>query len=369
MGGGDLGGDRVIRLARWAGAALVGGILWLPLGPSVAPDPPSTLPSTSTMPTSMPTTTTLPGLTIGFGGDTSFTHDLADRDPLGEVAELFASQHLTLVNLETVVAEEGVGTPSPKEYTFRSPPESAVLLSEAGVDGVSLANNHTFDLGEAGLARTLELLDGQGVGRTGAGRDAAEAYSPLLFEAAGRTVAVLGFSRVLPDIGWAAGPGRAGVASAYEVTLELTVQAVAEAAGRADLVVVMVHWGVEKEPCPRPYQRALAERWGEAGADAVVGSHPHVLQGIERVGGAWVAYSTGNLAFPSAQGASARAAVVELVLDRNVELRVRPITIVQGRPAPAAGDPAAEIRSFLSEHGWEVRPDGRVVSVEGGRCR
>jgi poly-gamma-glutamate capsule biosynthesis protein CapA/YwtB (metallophosphatase superfamily) len=101
----------------------------------------------------------------------------------------------------------------------------------------------------------------------------------------------------------------------------------------------------------------------------VVGSHPHVLQGIERVGGAWVAYSTGNLAFPSAQGTSARAAVVELVVDREVELRVRPVTIVQGRPAPATGDPAAEILSYLSEHGWEVRPDGRVISGEGGRCR
>lgn len=363
----------MIRLARWAGAALVGGILWLPLGPSLAPDPPSAPSSTSTVPTSLPTTTTttttLPGLTIGFGGDTSFTHGLAERDPLGEIAELFASQDLTLVNLETVVAEEGVGTPSPKEYNFRSPPQSAALLAQAGVDGVSLANNHTFDFGEAGLARTLELLDGQGVERTGAGRDAAEAYAPILFEAAGRTVAVLGFSRVLPDFAWAAGPSRAGVASAYEGTLELTVQAVAEAAGRADLVVVMVHWGVEKEPCPRPYQRALAERWEAAGADAVVGSHPHVLQGIERIGDAWVAYSTGNLAFPSARGPSARAAVVELLVDGEVELRVRPVTIMQGRPAPAAGDEAAEIISFLSEHGGEVGPDGRVISEEGGRCR
>ena len=149
-----------------------------------------------------------------------------------------------------------------------------------------------LDFGEAGLFRTLELLDEAGVKRAGAGADKSEAYAPMVFEVAGRRVAVLSFSRILSQASWAADTERPGIASAYDAWIPETVRAIERAEGQADLVVVMVHWGIELNYCPEPYQRDSAFAWVAAGADLIIGSHPHVLQGIERIDESWVVYST-----------------------------------------------------------------------------
>ncbi len=310
-----------------------------------------------------------PFLELGFAGDTSFTHGLAARDPFGDVVELLRVPDLTLVNLETTIGESSIGTPLDKEFVFRSPPESVALLSGGGVDGVALANNHSLDYGREALSRTLELLDQGGVGRSGAGRTAAEAYAPMVFVRDGTRVAVVSFSRILPGT-WAALADRSGIASAYE--MEETVSSIRTASGVADAVVVMVHWGVELDVCPQRYQRELATAWIDAGADLVVGSHPHVLQGVERIGDGWVVYSTGNFVFPSARQASAETALFRFTFhDGTISLAVDPLRISGGRPHPAGEGIASRILGLLSDRsfGFEFNSSGLAIPLEGrGRC-
>lgn len=310
-------------------------------------------------------------LALGFAGDTSFTHGLWSRDPFGDIFALTRAPDLMLVNLETVIAERGLGVAADKAFTFKSPPESVDILQEAGIDGVALANNHTLDFGRSAMDRTVELLDGQGLGHAGAGSNEAEAYAPMTFIRGGRSVAVLSYSRVLEG-NWAATEVRSGLASVYAPGVERSVEAVRDAAALADLVIVMVHWGIELEACPLPYQRDLARQWVEAGADLVIGSHPHVLQGVERIKNSWVVYSTGNFVFPSARQESASAAMFFFeVEDDSMSLGTVPVQIVGGRPAPAVDATRQRVLDLLSARsfGYVFTPDGKArLSPGSGRC-
>ncbi len=335
----------------------------------------TTTPPTTTTSSLAPASTTPPPeppLVVGFAGDTSFTHGLSSYDPFGEVAGLLSAPDLMFVNLETTIAEADVGQAYAKKYTFKSPPDSTGLLIAAGISGVALGNNHLLDFGEPALVRTMELLDEAAVARAGAGTDKEEAYAPMVFEVAGRRVAVLSFSRILSQPAWAADIDRAGIASAYEDWIPETVQAIQVAGLNADLVAVMVHWGIELNYCPESYQRDLAAAWVEAGADLVVGSHPHVLQGVEQIGDAWIVYSTGNFAFPSARGLSDDGAIFEFAFDEaGVSLTARPIHIITGRPHPATEEQRSKILELLSEHsfGWTFDETGAAVpSEEPGKC-
>ncbi len=313
-----------------------------------------------------------PPLTLGFAGDVAFTEGLAARAPLDAVRPWFEGVSHAWVNLETVVAEPAVGDAAAKDFVFRSPPETLSLLRAAGVDGVSLANNHALDYGVAGLTRTMELCDAAGVLRAGAGPDHGAAYLPARAVIAGRAVAVFGFYRMNCEYPWVALRARAGIASAWRNWEDETVEAVEGARRRGDLVVVMVHWGTELAPCPDRWQRALASRWARAGASLVVGSHPHVLQGVERLHGAWVLYSTGNFAFPMAHGASAQTAFFEARFDgERRTLRARPAVIDDGRPSPAGDGVRGEILATLSRrsHALRFNDAGEVeASTASGEC-
>jgi poly-gamma-glutamate synthesis protein (capsule biosynthesis protein) len=338
---------------------------------------PSTTTTSSTAPTTSTTTTTtmppLPPLTIAFAGDTSFTHGLQRHDPLAEATPLLSAPDLMIVNLETTVAEPGVGSPLDKEFVFKSPPESVDLLRDAGIDAVSLANNHTLDYGRPALERTLELLEEGGVAYSGAGRTEEEAYAPLYLEAAGRTVALVALSRV--PCGWS-GSGKnwyPEVAWTCNTFRDRAAAAVSEAAANADVVAVMVHWGIERDHCPQPYQRDLATQWAAAGADVVIGGHPHVLQGIEKIGSTWLVNSAGNFAFPSARDTSSYSAIFEFTFteDEAPSLRVHPMRV--GGGITRVPDEAGAQRSLdlIQDHsfGWALLPDGTAVpSNTDGRC-
>ncbi len=314
----------------------------------------------------------LPPLVLGFAGDVALTEGLHARRPFEAVAPWLSTVSHTWVNLETVVSEPGVGDAAVKEFVFRSPPETVALLREAGVDGVSLANNHALDHGVEGLTRTMELVVDGGVLCAGAGHDHAAAYRPVRAVIEGRRVAVFGFYRMNCEYPWVARRARPGIASAWRLWEDETVEAVGDARRAGDLVVVMVHWGTELAPCPDRWQRALASRWARAGASLVVGSHPHVLQGVERLHGAWVLYSTGNFAFPMARADTARSAFFEARFDgRERSLRARPVLLDDGRPAPAGGSARREILAALSRRSHALRFDDEglaVASSDAGEC-
>ncbi len=338
----------------------------------VTAPPPLPVTTTVVLPaeaTTTTTTVTVDPVTLVFGGDVSLTHGLVDADPFADVATVLQAADLSWVNLETAVAEESFGFALDKEYLFRSPPAAAGLLAAAGIDGVALANNHSLDAGTAGLERTIELLDQAGVKHAGAGMNSDQAYAPVVEQVGDTTVAVVSFSRVLPDSSWAATAGSAGLASAYHPFIERSAAAVAEAAEEAEVVVVMVHWGIELSACPEQYQRDLAALWSEAGADLIVGSHPHVLQGIEQIGGTWVMYSTGNLAFPSAYSeATTRSVLFEAaIIGDEISLMVRPVRLVDGRPTPADEADRVSIIESLNEASWSASiGDGGLAVSAGG---
>lgn len=344
-----------------------------PLPTSASQSPPMSSPTTSTTPTTTTTTTTtLPPIVLGFAGDTSFTHSLHQFDPLGEVTELLAAPDLMLVNLETTIAEPNVGTAKNKRFTFKSPPGSVGILTAAGIDVVQLANNHTRDYGNPALARTLELLDEGGLSHVGAGPDVVAAHLPQVFLVNGWKVGVVAFSRV--PCGWSSSGEntRPEVAWTCDPFVADTLAAVELAAETSDVVVVMVHWGVELDHCPQPYQRELATMWQQSGADLIIGGHPHVLQGVERIGDAWLVNSTGNFAFPSARGPSASTAIFEFtVTTEDTTLEVTPVAIRAGRPHPADDDTTARILDNLTSYsfGWAFNDDGAAESTStAARC-
>lgn len=201
-----------------------------------------------------------------------------------------------MVNEEFPFSNRGVAA-ADKEYTFRLAPEWVSVLQEMGIDGVTLANNHALDFGREALLDTCEVLDQAGILHTGAGKNLAAAKEPVIIEKAGVRIGVIGTTRVIPEVGWAAGTSHPGMLSTYDATVVLAE--IKELKEHCDVVVVMVHWGIERDEKPQEYQRTLGKQYIDAGADLVVGSHPHVLQGIEFYNGKPIVYSLGNFVFGS----------------------------------------------------------------------
>jgi hypothetical protein len=170
----------------------------------------------------------------------------------------------------------------------------ATVLRQAGVGVVSLANNHVMDYGPSGLAQTMDALSGAGVRFAGAGLDRERACAPAFVTIRGTRVAFLARTGVLvtaPSYAQERSPG-----TAFLDPTE-TVAAIKRCRPNAEVVVLLLHWGLEEYRYPSPSQRKLVKQFARAGADVVLGHHPHVTQGIERIGRTVVAYSLGNFAF------------------------------------------------------------------------
>lgn len=234
--------------------------------------------------------------TIAFGGDVHFEEELRavvdDPSLLAPVTAMFGDADLVMVNLETAITERGA--PEPKRWTFRAPAGALDALGSAGVDVVSMANNHGVDFGAVGLEDTLVAKAKSPIPIVGIGADADEAFAPYVTEIEGTTVAVLAATQV-PDhtaAVWAADNSSAGVASARDP--ERLIAAVETAAESSDVVVVYLHWGEERVACPTREQRTLARALGDAGADIIVGAHAHVQLGSGWLDDAYVNYGLGN---------------------------------------------------------------------------
>jgi poly-gamma-glutamate synthesis protein (capsule biosynthesis protein) len=215
------------------------------------------------------------------------------------VADLLSSPDVTFANLETPIAPAaGAGT---RDYVFNAPPDAVAALRDAGVDVVSVANNHVFDQGRAGFEETLRRVEAGGLLAVGAG-PADRPEGPVVASAGGLSIAFLGWARFFNQDGNACPPARPGGAScvqAAQLDPARAVEAVRAAAAQADAVVVSLHWGVEYEAQPRAEDVELAHALADAGALVVLGHHPHVLQPVElyrRADGrtAVIAYSLGN---------------------------------------------------------------------------
>ncbi|MBL8775706.1 MAG: CapA family protein [Acidimicrobiales bacterium] len=283
-------------------------------------------------------------VTFAFGGDVHFEGELRsalEADPgtvLADIAPSLAQADIAMVNLETAITDGG--TPEPKTYTFRAPATAFDALRAAGVDVVTMANNHGMDYGPEGFADSLAARDASGLPVVGIGVDATEAYASHQQVVNGQRIAIFGATDVLDGnlIGrWTATDGQPGLASAKE--RDRLVGAVAAARPQSDTVVVFLHWGTEGTTCPNATQPDLAQALIDAGADIVVGSHAHRLLGAGRRGEALVAYGLGNFAFYTSGGPGAETGVLHVTATgrRIDDYTWEPATIVGGRPRPLTG--------------------------------
>ena len=201
---------------------------------------------------------------------------------------------ITMVNNEFPYSTRGTQAPD-KQFTFRIDPAYISLLAESGVDIVTLANNHVLDYGTEALSDTFQTLDDAGIAYAGAGNSVKRAEKLILKKAGGKTFGFLAASRVFPVASWNVENQAPGVLSAYDPSRLLA--AVSAARSHCDYLFVYVHWGIERNTAPEPYQADLAHALVDAGADAVIGAHPHVLQGVEMYRDKPIFYSLGNFIF------------------------------------------------------------------------
>jgi len=262
--------------------------------------------------------------------------------PFAGVREVLRAADLAVGNLECALATGGRA--ADKQFTFRGSPEAARALAAAGFDLVTLANNHSVDFGPRALLETIESLRKQNIRCVGAGADLAAARRPARFslEPGPVRVAVLAFSNMLPTSFYATDE-RPGTNPAR---LGAIAEEVAGARAEADVVIVLFHWGKELSSKPSSSQRLLARAAVDAGADLVVGHHPHVLQGLERRGSSLIAYSLGNFLFPSRER-TRQTVMLSYRVQRDGSARVQLIPcLIEGFRPVVAREP--ERRSILS---------------------
>ena len=266
-----------------------------------------------------------------FAGDTHFLWGVRDQQsrrgllsPVEKIRPLFLGADYRVINLETVVAPEGKSV-NHKTYIFRSDPENLSVLKHLSVQGLFLANNHTFDLGLPGIEQTLTHVAAAELSYSGIGKNEAEAIKPFVTEVQGLRIAFFSISTVgrYDTFAGATRPGTAQPSPAFFAELR-------RARSTADFVVVGVHWGNEYELFPNNEQRDLARKLVRDGADAVIGHHPHVPQGTEFINGRPVVYSLGNFLFGSANYQQTHNLIAVLRIDRKtkraIAVELHPIT-------------------------------------------
>ncbi|ROR29353.1 poly-gamma-glutamate synthesis protein (capsule biosynthesis protein) [Mobilisporobacter senegalensis] len=217
-------------------------------------------------------------------------HGILSKD----LADIMLTADIMMVNQEFPFSSRGTQAED-KQYTFRVDPERVNILSEMGIDIVTLANNHTLDYGIDALLDSIDTLDRENIKHVGAGRNLEEAKLLESFELQNKKIAFLGASRVIPVYEWNAMENKPGLFTTYDPALLL--DEIKAAKQNHDIVVVYVHWGIERAEYPKDYQRNMGKLYIEAGADVVIGAHPHVLQGIEYYRGKPIVYSLGNFVF------------------------------------------------------------------------
>lgn len=277
-------------------------------------------------------------VTIALAGDVHFEKQLApvaaDPQGLASLAPYLGAADLTIVNLESAVTDGGGRRMAGKQFTFATPPSGLTTLSNAGVDVVSLANNHGVDFGAKGLEQTLAARAGSPVAMVGIGANAAEAFAPSVHTVDGMSIAVLAATQLRDHttVYFRAGEDKAGVASMEDP--ERLLAAVREAATTHDVVVVVPHWGVEKQTCPSAKQVAAARQLADAGADVVVGGHSHRVMGSGWLGDTYVGYGLGNFVwFRNTTFPGRSTGVLTIEVDKG-QVAAKRKALAQGEPSP-----------------------------------
>lgn len=268
--------------------------------------------------------------------------------PFQRVTANLSTGDITFANLESPIALGGSEF-TDKRFHFRAEPELAAALKRSGIHLVALANNHTMDYGGQALAETMDNLKNAGIAWIGAGQNLAEARNMAIYNIKDKKIAFLAYSLTRPE-GFFAGRNRSGTAPGFE---KFFVADIRQARREADYVIVSFHWGTEGNSEIEPKQRMVAHKAIDAGADVIIGHHPHVLRGIERYKNGIVFYSLGNFIFASKGRSAEDGVIVRLRFDTGTrEAELLPLDILNSRvgfqPRPASAQQATRIVEHLN---------------------
>lgn len=255
--------------------------------------------------------------------------------PFLKVSDFLKTGDIVFGNLETPITpgrETQTG-----EMIFRSNPQSAQALKQAGFNILSLANNHTPNFGEKGLLDTFNYLSNQEIKYVGAGKNSSEAYSPVTLEIKGIKFAFLAYTdNSLVPLSYEAKENRAGIAFLRK---EKLIQSITQIEPQVDFIIVSLHAGNEYVFQPNQKQQEFAHLAIEAGADLVLGHHPHVVQTAEKYQGKYIFYSLGNFIFDqmwAEETTQGLAIKIDFSKDKIEKISLFPVVIenfCQPRPA------------------------------------
>ena len=311
-------------------------------------------------------------VSLGFTGDIC----LADNYiPMQHLAELNSTsiydgidanyiKEMRSVDLMWVNNEFAYGTDveplEGKEWTFLADPKNVIYLNNMGVDIAGLANNHTFDYGEEAFLTTLDTLKGAGIPYVGAGRNAEEANAPVVLEANGVKVAYVAascaeYTIYTPE----AGEDSPGIMWCYDD--DTMLESIRQARGEADYVVALPHWGTEHSTELTEKQIDSARAYIDAGADAVVGGHSHILQGIDFYEGKPILYNLGNFWF---DGYDIDTVMAELVVNMEGDEPAVDVVLLPGTQSGAftAWAPNEQERNRIFRYIEEI--SGNAVTID-----
>lgn len=247
-------------------------------------------------------------ITLGFAGDINFADDHEttrhyQAKGASKMADVLSQDYVDAMNgmslmwINNEFTYSKRGTPLPgKAYTFRSDPSHVAWLQELGIDIVGLANNHVYDYGKDAMLDTFDTLDQAGIPYVGAGRNLTEASQPIYLKTNGFTIAYVAAScaeklKMTPQ----ATDTEPGILRCYDNSI--FIEKIKEAKANADYVIALPHWGTEYSTTLTSVQKNGAHAYIDAGADCVIGAHPHILQGMEYYNGKPIVYSLGNFWF------------------------------------------------------------------------
>lgn len=219
----------------------------------------------------------------------------------GGVSDILKKGDIVFANLEDPITSSAHGLDSKKKIVLKAKPEAVEALKSGGFNLLSIANNHMLDYYDTGLFDTMTLLGKNGIAFAGGGKDLDEARKPVILEKKGLKIGLLCYTDMAqiryagnPSISFAADSDKAGLAPRE---LESIKEDIAKLRGSVDILAVSLHWGVEDTFTPTPEQVDFARKLVDAGADLILGHHPHRFQGIEIYKGKPIIYSMGNFMF------------------------------------------------------------------------
>jgi len=278
-------------------------------------------------------------ITIFLTGDVMFDFavgPLIDSgvDVFGDFTPLFKTSDLVVINLEDplTTSNDNIKTAVP----VKANPEYAKILKDDNIDVVCLANNHIMDYGESGLNDTLKALKKYNITTVGVGENLQEASKPAYFVVDNRTIAILNFfdTTTFQEFAEAELPPATDNSSGFApADWNVIKENLDQARTQADIVIVVFHYGNEYSTTPNQYQKNISRKCIDEGADLVVGSHPHVIQGVESYKGGLIFYSLGNFVFDQSNPSPKESMIVKLQdLNGNLTAIIYPFRITNSCP-------------------------------------